>query len=242
MKNLIALTLSLCLLTGCKLVPKTVEFFQRKVKPVPVLNDDALERQRQAADFVAKKTEAVKVAAIGTQADVTVIVPATEAAITSQALSSSVGPPESPWPDSADLLAQKLQTDRAKHEQNLTTYAKRTQADVGKKIEGTGFFRLGYFSYIGLIVGLVLLAGLALKLYGMVNPVVGAATGTIQRMGARLVGRGFTELVEGGEKFKEYLEQSPLTHDVKVTIQDLFTRAHKETQSRDVQIAVAKAV
>ena len=222
MKKFLVL-LPLALITGCSaLAPHKVEFFQRKVRAFPEVSESAKETQRKAADYIATKTQTNEIAPV------------------TRALSGSLGPPSSPWTGSATNLVQRLDKQHAAYNEDLKDYAKHIDKDAGKKIEGTGFFSIGYFAMWGIGLGVVFLLFAALKIYGMVNPVVGAGTAIAQRVGSAIVGRGFHELVQGGEAFKDYVEKSPLTAEVRAQILDLFTRAHKENQSKDVQSLVSK--
>lgn len=239
-KQLIAVALLAVSLTGCGILPKQVEFFQRKVQAVPVISDAAVEHQRQAAQYVAEEAKITQEAALSTKADPSVLLPIMETYKVAMALTESVGPPLEPY--TADKPAQPivdtLHHDQAKLNHKIENYAEHVDKDVGKKIEGTGFFQIGYFSYLVIIVVLVLLAYGALRIYGMVNPAVGLGVNTVTGVASSLLSKGVSELVAGGESFKNYIEASPLTADVKNYVQDLFVRAHTSAQSSDVQTVV----
>ncbi len=236
MKKYLALIPLALLLTGCgTLIPKSVEFFQKKVKAVPEVTAKAEETRRQAADYVSTKTEEAKIAAIAANSGTNIVTPITESHIVAEALSGSLGPPEDPWKKEAQRLALLLKEQQANYNERLASYAARTEKLEGKKIEGTGLIRVPYFVYIGCIVLVVFLAWTALKIYGSINPLVGIGTSTAGRIGSSLLSRGFSEVVEAGEQFKNYVADSGLTDAVREQVLDLFQRAHKEHQSRDVQ-------
>jgi hypothetical protein len=223
---------------GCSLIPKKVEFFQRKVRAYPEVSDSAKETQRQAADYVASKTEEIKVEAI--EAGTTnIAASATEANVVAEALSGSLGPPEDLWKKEAQRLALKLKEQQADFNEQLESYKKHIDKDAGKKIEGTGFIQLGYFTYIGLLLGLGALVWFGLKIYGSINPVVGLGTNVVGRLSSSVLSKGYSEIVEGGEAFKTYLANSGLAAEVKDKVLDLFSRAHKENQSRDTQAVIS---
>lgn len=240
--------LLLVFITGCgTLIPKKVEFFQDKVKAVPVVTEAAKEHQRQAAQFEAKKVEEAKLAAVAIGAPDEVTKPLTDASTVADALTDVLGPADDPWwlsttaPEKvAPKYAAELKHDQAKLNERVADYAKDVQKDVGKKIEGTGLVQVGYFTYIGIIIGLVLLAYFALKIYGSINPAVGLGVNTAGSIASSVLSKGFSELVAGGEQFKDYVENSPLTAEVKNYVIDLFTRAHTSNQSADVQTVVDK--
>jgi hypothetical protein len=229
---------------GCAWMrPKAVEFGQSKVKPVPVTSPQETELQKQAADFVKTRTQKAKEKALVTQAAPEVVRAVTEAELVADGLSVSLGPPKDPWRDEAERLAGLLKNQQARFDAQLDAYRKAVAPHVGKKIEGTGLLKIGYFQMWGLAIGAVLLIGLGLKIYGMANPVVGAgvaAVSAVGRIGAGVVSKAFSEVVAGGEAFKEYVEKSPLTAEVKATVLDLFSRAHAEAQNDPAKEIVKK--
>lgn len=236
MKKLLLTLPLLAILAGCgTLIPKRVELFQRKVKAVPEVSADAREYQRQAADFVARKTDETRIAAITEGASSNVVSTASDAHIVAEALSLSLGPPEDQWKREAERLATKLREQQAEFNDELAKYAARVDKDEGKKIEGTGLIRVPYFVWIGCIALVIFLAWTALKIYGSINPIVGLGTNTAGRIGSRLLSRGFSEVVEAGESFKEFVAKSELSDTVREQVLDLFRRAHEKEQSRDTQ-------
>jgi len=238
-RNLLALALVAGLVSGCgTLIPKSVEFFQRKVRAVPEVSESSKETQRQAADYVATKTEETKVAAIETHADTNVVSLATDANIVAGALSGSLGPPEDPWKKEALRLALKLKEQQADFNEKMVAYAKHTDKDAGKKIEGTGFIRIPYFVYIGCIALVLFLIWTGLKIYGSINPAVGLGVNSVGRIGSAVLSRGFSEVVKGGEDFKDAIKNSELTAEVKAKILDTFQRHSMQSQSQDVQKVV----
>jgi hypothetical protein len=225
-------------LSGCGLIPKHVEYGQRKVKPVPEYTASAAEHERQAAQYVATKTEQVKVAAIAEHSSTNVLIPAAEANGAAEALTEFIGPPSSPWKDTSTNLVQTLHHDQAKLNLKVEAYREHVEQDVGKKIEGTGWLQLSYFTNAGIIFGVFALIFVGLKIYGMTNPAVGLGVNVAGRVASSVVSRGLSEVVAGGERFKSYLEASNIPSDVKSYVADLFQRAHMEAQSQDVQTVV----
>ncbi len=235
------LLLPILALTGCSsLIPARLEFFKSKVKPFPELTSSQRETQRQAAALAATKANETLLAATKASSPASVTNPASDAASLTHAVSTSLGPPESPWSKPAIELATKLDTADAKLNNKIESFAKREEKFVGKSVEGTGLFSISYFSYIGIIIGLVLLAWTALKAYGMVNPAVGVATNVVGRVNSAILAKSVSEISAGGEAFKEYLAKSGIEDKVKAQVLDLFSRGHKENQSTEVQDLVQK--
>lgn len=241
MKLTLPLSLSALLLTsGCGiLMPKQVELFQRKVKPVPSYAESAEETQRQAADRIARQTEEALRAALREQSTTNVIRPLQGANGVAEGLSTSLGPPSSPYFGTSDALTARLKANRAKLDRAVDDYANSVEKDVGKKIEGTGLVRVGYFTMIGGILLLLALAWFALKVYGVFNPVVGGVTSVIGRISGRVLNKGFTQVVAGGERFKDMIAESHLDEKTAEYVKQLFAHAHQQAQDDDVKNVVA---
>ncbi len=235
----ILLLLPLLALTGCgTLIPKTVEFFQKRVKAVPELPESAKETQRQAADYVATKTEETKIAAVESNASTNVVSLASDANTVASALSQSLGPPEDPWKKEAQRLALKLKEQQADYNKSLTKFSDNQDKVVGKKIEGTGLIRIPYFVYIGCIILVIFIAWSALKLYGAVNPVVGLGTNLAGRVSSAALSRGFSQVVAGAEEFKTAVAQSDFTAEMKAKILKMFQSHSRQEQDADIQEVV----
>lgn len=241
MKKVLALLPLILLLSGCSsLIPKQVEVGQKKVKAVPVYDNSALEDQRQAAAKIAADTQQAKEAAIREASTVQVTEPLLAANQVAQGLTTSLGPPAKAYSGTAPALAAKLTGDRADLNTDIAKYAKTVAPEVGKKIEGTGFFRISYFAYIGLLLLLGALIWFGIKVYGMFNPVVGTAAGAVGRVSSSVLSAGFGELVSGGQQFLQWVDNSNLEGDVKDWITNTFKLAHQTAQSPATQQTVDK--
>ncbi len=222
MKRLpLVLAAVLMLLPGCALFPKQVEFFQKKVQPLPTVTDAAVNRQRQAADYIARSEETNRLA---------------------KSLSASLGAPLKPWYGSADELAYRMDHDRAVLQVKVEKFAKRDDSLAGKKIEGTGFIRMPYFVFLGCVVGLLALIWVGVRIYGLVNPIVGTASGVIGSVSSSVLAQGFSELVSGGSQFLTWVENSNLASEAKSWITNTFKVAHQTQQSTATQAVVNKLI
>lgn len=241
MKNvkIVGVVLFLNLLTGCHLLPGNAEYFQKKVKAVPVLSAQPalVEAQKQAAAFVDTKIDEAKVAAAATSADVSVQVPLAEAATVSGPLSTSLGPPAAPWTAPATKLAVKVDHETAALDKKVVKYAEKTAPLVGKEIEGTGFFQIGFFTQWALVLGVVALGWVGFKIFGTIYPAAGFAGNIVGRVSSKVLNAGFHQVVEGGEKFKKLAEAAnkALSYD---EIKALYAQAQMVSQDRNVQSLV----
>jgi hypothetical protein len=240
MKRLFLVFPVVAMLSGCALLPKQVEFFQDKVEQFPEARAREQETQRKAAALAARRAEDTLLAAVSNQAPAAVLVPARDVAALTEAVTTSLGPPSSPWTGSATNLATKLDSATAALNSRVDAFKRDNNANAGKKIEGTGFFQIGFFSLWALVLGGLALVWGAFKVWGMFNPVVGMGTNIVGRVSTTVLKKGVSELAEGGEWFKEYLAESSLAEDVKKVVRDLFSRAHVEAQSRDTQTLVTR--
>src|SRR5579864_2422785 len=91
MKKFLCLLPLLAILSGCALLPKKVEFFQRRVRAFPEVPASSVETQRKAADYLATKTQETELAAVATHADTNVVNSASEASTVAKSLSGSLG-------------------------------------------------------------------------------------------------------------------------------------------------------
>lgn len=243
MTNLYALFVAVALVftSGCSvLLPKKVEFFQDKVATFPEAKLSEKETQRQAAAMAAVKAEQVLLAAVSNHVPESVVSPAKDVAVLTEAVALSVGPPAKPWGGTATNLAAKLDSSVASLNRRVDSFKADNNSNAGKKIEGTGVFQVGYFSMLAVLLGGLALLWVGLKLYGLVNPVVGLGTNVVGRVASTALNKAVAEVTEGGEWFKEYLAESDLDDQIKSKVKELFSRAHVEAQSRDTQALVER--
>lgn len=233
-KNYVILTGLIVLLTsGCNLLPGRVEYFQKEVKPIPDYSESQVQHQKQAAAYVAEKTAVTKDAAVKTDADISVIVPATEAAVVAESLSTALGPPLTPHEGPAEKLAATVEKDRAKVDQKIDKERERTAPLVGKDIEGTGAISMSWFTQIGIVLGLGFLVFAGLKIYGLFNPIVGAGLGVTQRVTSKVAAAGFSATAGAIEDFKQVLQ--PGVQYTKDQVKELLRTALQKRQDQDVQ-------
>jgi len=228
---------------GCGLIPKKVEFFQDKVHLVPELKQADKEIQRQTAQRAEEKARETYGAAIHTDADPTVVMPAAETVILTDAVSESVGPPVKPAsPDKATQdLVNELRTSLAKLNQRMDEFKKDNNENVGKKIEGTGFFQVPYFVYLGgfLVlgfIGFIILSVLwtFVKMMGISNPPVQLGVSAAQ-LSANFLKRSLSEVIKGGEQFKDNLVGAVEDPELQAKIKELFRIEQERAQSNDTQ-------
>lgn len=232
-------TVAILISSGCGLIPKKVEFFQSKVKPVPAKTTATAEKERQAADFLNRTvstayTEAVR----DNYTNSSVMNPLLAAKVVAPALSYSLGPPEKPLEDvsvlAAERLALSVNKELAKLNDKIEDYRRDVKPLEGKKIEGTGLIQVPYFVYLGglLVVGMII--WFILKIVAMSNPAVAIGMKTAQ-IGGSLLSKGFGELIEGGEKFKEKIKTAAKEQFSKEEVIELFRTSHGVKQSREIQ-------
>ena len=243
MSKTVLIALSL-LLAGCgTLVPKKVEFFQDKVEPFPEHKAYAVELQRQLVHRLQEKSNETVEAALIEKASSNVIAPAKEVKRLADAEAVFVGPPLKPVPASTPsaVVAEKLETAVAKLDQKIEEFKADNNENSGKKIEGTGLVQIGYFYWVGGIIGALLLifflGKMALSIAALVNP--GAAVGlNVVNAASSVVAKGFSQLVKGGENFKSWVETEVQDAGLKEKILKEFQSTHMQAQDKDVQDTV----
>lgn len=228
--------LSGLLLSGCSLIPKSVEFGQKKVRAFPTHPAAQLESERQAVALAAARArEAEKIADADNS---TAAIPAGESAELSEAVGRSIGPPSSAWSGEAAALSRKLDGLTAKYNKLLDKFADRNDEFAGKKIEGTGFLQIPYFVYIGgiFVIGWIIwmvLRAVTTAAAGA-NPAVAVGLKAAQ-VGGRALSRGFSQLVKGGEQFKDEVKKEFSDAEVQEKVLKLFRASHQTSQDADVQ-------
>ena len=247
MKKLFLSLAAVLLFSGCSLIPHKVEFFQKKVAAFPEPSAKQVEVQKQTAQR-AKESAKETLTAVLQSADTNAISPATNTVILTDAVSESLGPPVKPSVAPAPELAQELLTQVAKLNKRIDAFAEKNEKVEGKKIEGTGLLQIPYLVYVGLIVLVLVIAwhlahGVldGLKFAGVANPALGVAggLGSAAMTGIEhLFGKGFSQVVKGGEDFKVWVEKNVDDSGMKQKILDAFASAHKQAQDEAVQNAV----
>lgn len=230
-------------LAGCSIIPKPVEFLQKKVQAVPTLTAADKEVQKETAELAARKADETVKAAIQEDVPETVLKPAEDTRLLTLSMSQSLGPPLNPWKEEAQLLAAKLDHVEARLNTRFDKFAEKQQEQVGKKIEGSGAFSVPWIVYVCGVAVFCVIAFIVLKVFltmaSISNP--GVAFGTrVASIGASGVAKGFSQLVAGGEAFKADVKKLAEGGDATAkTILELFRKHQTSAQDQDIQQAVA---
>ena len=235
--NLVIVCLCI-LLSGCTLIPKPVEYFQDKVRPVPERSEASEESLRQAARLAASRAADTERAALTTEAAPRVLAPARDTAILTGTESTRLGPPSEPWRGEIEALVARMDAQEARYQLDLSTYRAQVQEDVGKPIEGTGAIQIGYFAHLLILASIFAFAWIIVRMIAIFNAPVAVGLKTVEG-GSRFLGRALAEVVDAGQDFKTRLRKRLSDHpDLAESILDDFRNAHRTSQSRDVQRAV----
>jgi hypothetical protein len=246
MKKLFSSLILAVLLSGC-MMPKSVEFGQDKVKAFPVAKASETETQRQAAQRAAVKADETFRAALAERASAQVVKPAAETAVLTDSVSTSLGPPLSPASTNlpSTKLAEKLDTATARLNGRIEDFKADNNENAGKKIEGTGFIQMGYFSYLAIFGVFLVLAWVGFRIFMTMlkisNPAIGAGLNVVGGIGGALASKATSQMFQGGERFKAWLKDMKGVDDnLKAQIEELFHDAHKTEQDSDVKALVNK--
>jgi len=231
----------LTLLSGCSLIPKKVEFGQDKVKKFPAHPSAQLEAERQAVKLAAEKARQAELEA--TLDGSAAAEPAGDAAELSEAVGRSIGPPSAPWTADVSALSRKLDTQTAKFNAALAKFKDGNDENAGKKIEGTGFLQIPYFVYLGVVFAIGWVIWIVLKTVSnaaaAANP--GVAVGLkVAQVGGKVLSRGFSQLVKGGQTFKDKIGKEIEDPALRERILEVFRASHQTNQDSDVQTLIQK--
>lgn len=245
MKRLFVIALACTLLTGCgTLFPKRVEFGQDKVEKFPVKKAAEQEVQRQAAQRAKEEAAKTLEAAIEEETSPAVVEPAKATARLTDAVSDSLGPPLHPSAVTSAELARALDTAMAKLNKRIDGFKRDNDENIGKKIQGTGWLSVPYFIWVGILaalgfVGFIILgvAWTALKAFSISNPPLALGLNAVQ-LGTKGATTLVSQLLKGGEKFKERLAAEVSDPAVVAAVEKIFRDEHEKAQSPEAQIIV----
>lgn len=157
-----------------------------------------------------------------------------------QSVQLRVGEPIKIKLDTNENVAQLLATmskQNAVYTNEIKDYTDKITPNVGKKIDGTGVFEMGYFTYVGIVILLCMIVLGVLKFIAIANPGVG----TGMKIASNIAGKALTELAYGGEKFKQYITAKYADKPQQVAeILATFKQAHLEEQSTETKEIVKK--
>jgi hypothetical protein len=240
--NLVGSLLVASALCGCmSLIPKPVEFGEKKVQAFPTLPESTVQAQCRVA--LRAKISALQTveAAEAEHSSTNVLNPARNTVNLTDALSGSLGEPRWFGYDSDTNEAAALRRDTGKQQVAVRKFAAQDNKVAGKKIEGTGFLSVPYFLYVGLILLALVIGFGVLKIFLTVasvsNPGAAVGVGALNVAGS-VVSKGFSQLVQGGEDFKNWVETEISDSGLKQKILDAFTSSHQKAQDEDVQTLV----
>lgn len=231
----------LFLSVGCGIMPKRVELGQEKVRRFPVHKASQTEAERQAVALAGQKAREAEKLALDDSSDAAV--PAGESAELSEAVGRSLGPPLSPWSGETKALALRLDTLTAKYNRLLLDFQRENDQNAGKRIEGTGFLQVPYFLWVGGIFAVGWILWMLLKAFvtvaGAANP--GVAVGLkVAQVGGKVLSRGFSQVLKGGEEFKNWAKKEISDVDIQDKVLQAFRRTHETAQDDDVKQLVQK--
>lgn len=228
-------------LSGCGLIPKSVEIGQRKVQAVPAKKPPQIEAEKQAAKFTADKAVETLVAATREGASTNVTAPARETVVVASGLSSSLGSPSTPWSGTADALAGRLSAMEARLDNAIDAMRRSQARDVGKPIEGTGWFQVPYLVWVGCVAAFLFVVWTGLKIAGLIYPPVGAGVAglsAVGRVSSSVVRRALEQTVRGAELFKESVEAAHFDDATKKSVLALFRSHQQQSQDEHIQTLV----
>jgi len=242
----------LMLAASCSILNPKVEFGQKEVPEFPEKKERAEESLRDASwEAHRLSQEALHQAIVGNRPSMEVR-PLADASLLMGSVSRSVGSPRSiPDPVTSDPeeLAEKVVEYDADYDHALRKFEKKLEPLVGKDVEGTGVIQttqwtiiLGgaafifFFSFIYKVLNNVM---------NIANPAVGGAMGVaggVFKFGAGKLQQGFLQVLKGGERFKNRLQQEMHTQQFDKRTADailkLFREEHERAQDEHTQEAV----
>lgn len=224
-------------LSGCSILsPGKKELFQTKVPTFPE-KAKVEEKQKQAATFVAEKVGIAYDEGLKANVTNSVMSPLYEAKVVAAPLAESLGSPQTPYRGTATNLVDELHKLDAKFDAAMRKLEGKLGELEGKKIEGTGLIQMGYFTWLFVLFGIFALLWFVLKIVSIFNPPVAMGMSAVSA-GSNLLRRGFNEVIEAGENFKNAVKAKVEDPDTQERVLEMFRQAQLAAQSRDVQLVV----
>lgn len=238
--KILQITLLLTLVVGCGIIPKRVEFFQKKVQEVPVPTVAHNETVKQAAAFVAEKTKESHFVAAKENASTNLQYLTYESSIVANSLSDSLGKPLNPWKTDAEKLALKLDAFEAKLDRKFDEFKERNDELAGKKIESSGLIQISYFTYIFGLFVLVAFLWFGVKILGILYPPVQIGS-TIASIPINVAQKMAAQAIKGGENFKKRIVEEIDDPQFAETVKKIFREEQEKAQDQDIQEIIKKA-
>lgn len=235
MKKFLSLLLVSLIFVGCSsLIPKPVEFFQKEIKPVPTETAEHKEVIKEAAEFVARKSREAHIEAVKENVNTNLLSLTYDTAVVANSLSSSIGPPLKHWNYDAERLTLKLENLEAKLDKKFDEFAKRNDQMAGSKIEDSGLIKIGYVSYILIIIIFIGLLWFGLKIAGIFYPPVAVGT-RLASIPVNLASKGLSEVISGVESFKDKVKNTIDDEDLQKKILEMVRTELERKQSPEMQ-------
>lgn len=225
-------------LSGCSLFrPKDKEFFQKKVIDVPEKITPAYsETQRQGLQYVKYNVDQAYVAALQEQASTNVTQPLTNAITVIDPLIVQAGPPIKAYQGDPVKLAQWINKTASDYNKAIDKYTDKIEPLVGKKIEGTGWIQMGYFTWIGfLLFGLFLLYAVTKIVLSIWFPAISVGARSVSNLTSSAVSKALSQVISGGEAFKTMLDDHLDDQATIDKVKELFKIAQNSKQDQHVQ-------
>lgn len=231
--------------TGCSsLVPKPVELFQKEVKEFPETDKKDREAERQALELTQERIRDLKEEAIRGDLNTNIVGKIKDLEKLADALAKNAGPPLKAPKDDASLIARILKVSTAKFVETIFKFRSKNDKWAGHKIEGSGLFQVPYFVWLGgviLFLGILAVVAMviwgALKVYATTNPPLALGLSAVQ-MGARGAKKMVSQLLKGGESFKNRIVEAGKDRFSVEEVKAIFREEQIKAQDEDTQNVV----
>ncbi len=238
----------LCILllgTGCGLIPKAVEFGQKKVPTPPQKTEITHQEEKQAVSIINRDIREAIIASIKENASTNITNPLFDMRPLGESLSFSLGAPLNEYSGSSSNLATQINKNSAILDKKTDQFDKKLAPLEGKKIEGTGIIKIPYFLYLGVVLGggFLLYQGIkiAINVYSGLNPAFGVGAGVVKGVSSKVISAGFGQVLNGVESLKNHLKTTEQTSFTSDEILKLIQEHQERKQSPEVQKLIKDA-
>ena len=228
-----------CLAASCGLIPKAVEFGQKSVPKPPEKTAKADEADKQAVSIINKDINKAIIASIRENASTNITDPLFDMSPLGTALALSLGPPLKEWNDSSTNLVTQINKNTANLDKAIDKFDAKIAPLVDHKVENTGFLKIPYFLYLGIVLGggfLIYKAiSIAVNVYSSMNPAFAVGANLVKGISSKVTSTAFGEVTNGIESLKDHLKTTDQTSFTSDEILKLINEHQERKQSPATQ-------
>lgn len=152
------------------------------------------------------------------------------------ALCLQVGPPRYEFKGNFTNLIRNIVGTVSEYDRQMDTFERKLEPLEGKKVEGSGWLSISYWTYYLIMAVVLVVLYITIKiLLTIFAPEVAVGLNSAGRMTSGMLSKAFSQLVAGGEAFKENLDKITDNRELQEKIKHTFRTSQMAEQDKQVQ-------